>query len=248
MVWSFIGSSDWFIGGMIAAVVLFRTTLRNDVARDACRYLSWLAATFGVLLAVPAYDTRYLWFAYPAIVAVAATALHSVLAQYSDLRKANLAVLNATVSRLELANGASASDRYSRCSSPDWHGRTSLCCGTSNGSFIFAMRMFDERRTTHVIRSRQSSLVSARTGLAPLFGNSGSTPLLLRLTRVHPVVMTFGKTRQGWTQSVNPSDSFQSRTHERYFGNLSDASRNSPRQGIARPPSTIHGSGNSARV
>ena len=95
LVWSFIGRSDWLPSvGSLRRSVLFRTTLRNDVARDTCIfYLSWLAATFGVLLASPAYDTRYLWFVYPAIVAVAATALHSVLAQYSDLRKANLAVL-----------------------------------------------------------------------------------------------------------------------------------------------------------
>ena len=169
------------IGGIIAAAVLFRTTLRNDVARDTCIfYLSWLAATFGVLLAVPAYDKRYLWFAYPAIVAVAATALHSVLAQYSDLRKANLAVLaiatvfcvwNLRTEPVRVTGPAAAAALTGT-------GGRILYCGTSNGSFIFAMRMLDERRTTHVIRADKVVSPLRELGLAPFVRKFGISAIV----------------------------------------------------------------------
>ena len=164
------------IAVIIAAAVLFRTALRNAVSRDIfIFYLSWLAASFGVLLVVPAYDKRYLWFAYPALVVVAATTVHSVLAKYSDLRKANVAVVaiatvffvwNLRTEPLRVT-GTAAAARLTGT------GGRILYCGTSNGSFIFAMRMFDERRTTHVIRADKVVSSLRDLGLAPFVRKFG---------------------------------------------------------------------------
>jgi hypothetical protein len=163
------------MGGIVAAAVLFRATLRNAVVRDTyIFYLSWLAASVGVLLAVPAYDKRYLWFAYPALVVVASTAVHSVLAKYSDL-KANVAVLaiatvfcvwNLRTEPLRVTGPAAAAALTGT-------GGRVLYCGTSNGSFIFAMRMLDERRTTHVIRADKVITPMRDLGLAPFVQKFG---------------------------------------------------------------------------
>ena len=149
------------IAWVLAAAVLFvaaliKPGLRKAVLKDASIfYVCWLAACVGVLLAVPAYDERYLWFAYPALVVLAVIMVHALIATYSDLPKANAAVL-AMATAFCLWNLRTepihVTGPYAAAAMNGTGGRV-LYCGASNGSFIFAIRMLDSRRTTHVIRA-----------------------------------------------------------------------------------------------
>jgi len=162
------------IGWVLAAAGLFfaalrKPALRKAILRDASVfYLCWLAACVGVLLAIPAFDARYLWFAYPAFVVMAVTTVHALIATYSDLLKANVAVLamatafclwNLRTEPLHVTGPSAAA-------AMNGTGGRVLYCGASNGSFIFAIRMLDSRRTTHVIRADKVVKSLRELGLA----------------------------------------------------------------------------------
>ncbi len=162
------------IGWVLAAAVLVlaalsKPGLRKAVLRDASVfYLCWLAACVGVLLAVPAFDERYLWFAYPAFVGVAVTTVHALIATYLDLPKADVAVLTMAITFClwNLRTEPLHVTGPSAAAAMNGTGGRVLYCGASNGSFIFAIRMLDSRRTTHVIRADKVVRSLKELGLA----------------------------------------------------------------------------------
>lgn len=119
-------------------------------------YIAWLCAVVGVVVAVPAFDSRYMLFAWLPALVVIFHLFYCAIGQLVHSRAAHVAVIavavfvalgNARVRRPSLKGPALAAE-YVYASG----GRRVLFAGGTNGSYIFATRVADTTRSSVVLR------------------------------------------------------------------------------------------------
>lgn len=147
-----------FLIGMAAlCALLFVTNLRPALRAVPRVYICWALACAVVLLAVPAFDPRYLWFAYPPLLGIlfgAAQIVSEIVPKPSYVRLTVLAaaaafcLTNFRVSAPQLTGPKSAAQYVLNAGA-----ERVLYCGSSNGSFIFAARSIDPSRAMTILRA-----------------------------------------------------------------------------------------------
>lgn len=147
------------IGAVAAAMLLMERRRRLSAwLRKNALWLAWSAAAFGLLLPLPAYEGRYLFYANAGLLVVAFGLVYRVGTLAGGARRAWVLPVIAAVplvamqffhshpafldgpeeaARLVFAGGAPSRVIY---------------CGESNGSFIFQVRTHDDHLRTIVIR------------------------------------------------------------------------------------------------
>ncbi|MEJ7608487.1 MAG: glycosyltransferase family 39 protein [Bryobacteraceae bacterium] len=120
-------------------------------------YVGWIAAVAAVLVVVPAIDGRYLWFALPPFLALAAGALNATacsflpaaVSKYVVVAVAGAMFLWNVRTPLPFLSGPAQAANYVQSKQP----RRVLISARSNGSFIFALRASNPRQPITVIRA-----------------------------------------------------------------------------------------------
>jgi hypothetical protein len=131
-----------------------RTAERKDPLSAEALYLAWIAAVLLILMAVPASDERYFFFAYPAVLVVALSVVTRIAESFApSLRYAPAAIGTAWMA----ASGLFAKPPF--LSGPaqaaayvfENHARRVLYCGLTDGNFMFSLRTLDRNLDDSVI-------------------------------------------------------------------------------------------------
>lgn len=143
-----------FIAASLAALAFRRPGATGGSANGI--YLAWACSALGILVFLPPYDARYLFFAYPALVAIGYVGLFALSRKFLPERRAWYPPAAAAALSLVIhlntppvfLQGPSEAAR-TVVTGP---ARRVLYCGRANGSFIFSVRSLDPRLSTVVIR------------------------------------------------------------------------------------------------
>jgi len=143
------------VAGLCA--LLFVTELRPVLGKALRLYVCWILACALVLLAVPAFDVRYFWFLYPALLAILFSTSQIVAERFLRPSHVRWAILVAAAG-LCLANLRHPAPRLTGPRSAAQYvlkagAERVLYCGGANGSFIFAVRSIDPSRAMAVLRA-----------------------------------------------------------------------------------------------
>jgi cellulose synthase (UDP-forming) len=133
-----------FAGGVIAIALLMRMGSRSDQFSGLYLYISWSASVLIIALAAPAYDSRYVFFALPACIAMGCEVVYRVLGKWLGSR--NTAAM--------IAVGAAVFCAFQARRTPDWFSGPELVAsrvtaagvsrtiyfGIGNGTYSFGVR------------------------------------------------------------------------------------------------------------
>jgi 4-amino-4-deoxy-L-arabinose transferase-like glycosyltransferase len=146
------------IAVLACALVVVITQIRFGVKRvEGNRiYWSWAVAVLIVLLASPAYSERYLIFAYPAVIVVAATFVDRISGRLLRARHVPLfvAVIAAAATLPHSPKYLRGPDEVARFVAQSGS-RTAIYFGLTDGNFIFSLRSIEKAPRTNVIRGEK---------------------------------------------------------------------------------------------
>jgi hypothetical protein len=142
------------IGCAVVAAAVLRASGAWERKQSLALYWAWAASAFAVLLGIGAYSPRYLFYVYPACAVIVFASLFRLSSRFSQSRSwwvptvvmLGCAVAGLTV-RAPFLRGPSEAAELIMANQP----RRILYCGTSDGHFIFQVRVLDPRLATTVI-------------------------------------------------------------------------------------------------
>ncbi|HEX8985888.1 MAG TPA: glycosyltransferase family 39 protein [Bryobacteraceae bacterium] len=152
--------SEFGTAGLALVVIAVGVTLvglrRGGGARASAPYLAWIACVFAVAFLMPPYDSRYVFFAYPALAIVVSSVLLGAgrklfperLAWLAPAALAALGFAAHIATPPAFVKGPAEAAKLIAAAQPD----RVLYCGRSNGNFIFALRALDPELRTAIIR------------------------------------------------------------------------------------------------
>ena len=216
------------VGALLTAKVVhyFSSFLRPKTVERKIKlgadalYVAWIAAVLLILMAVPASDDRYLFFAYPAVLVVALSLSTRISAWFAPaLRYAPAAIGTAW-----MASGIFAAPPF--LSGPaqaaayvfENHARRVLYCGLTDGNFMFSLRTLDQNLNDSVVPCYKIPEGERRPDALPNFARRINADYLIveRANRPQPWDSQLTDSNLS-LEKVIPQDGSQ----RRYKGNLS---------------------------
>jgi hypothetical protein len=199
-----------FVIGLVSVWVLMRVGARLEGDLGAIYlYLSWAASVLAVAMIAPAYDPRYVLFAFPACIALGCEVVFRVLTSIVSIRMATVTVATAAAvfclieARIEPQWFSGPELVASRLASAGI-GRT-LYFGFGNGSFIFETRR--QCPDLHCLVFQGSKLLMNRMEDWRWWRNSGFDPAQVeKFARDYGVSAVVFEAEQGHTDWPLPPD------------------------------------------
>jgi 4-amino-4-deoxy-L-arabinose transferase-like glycosyltransferase len=186
---------NWAIGLKLAigiGVLSLAWTWRRLVRREAAGrheghnpntiYLAWLVAILLVLMVIPAFSPRYLFFAYPAalvlglsMVVEVATSIAPRLRYVSAIAGTGLVVISGFPRPPASLSGPADAAAYVLSTDA----KRVLYCGLTDGNFIFSLRTLDKDLSVSVMRGDKIPEGQARADTLPDFARRSGVDYLI---------------------------------------------------------------------